>query len=313
LVPLAIAVFNVVQSAAGDYVTHTYTEFGRQIVEHGRVQRMPILWASPLDQSPFVTTLYKFVFPVPGIFFGKWYIPVSAALVEFQLGEQGYGYVAIMVSGMGPIAAAIPTALLLSGYLGVAGGAVSSGQPCWADFGRHMRRYWFRFWLLYVLLSVLVGSLLIIAFLLPSSYFLSRAGNRCGLWMGPVIAFLLALAQYAVVVDDASVARAIKRSVVTVTSRICTALILLAAFLACEAAVVAPLSSMAYTSGAGTRGSSLAANLLAVMPWRVVAEGWQALLGACLCLAMFYWYRDANRQRAPESDTASTAQAPLEG
>jgi len=291
LLPLALAFFNVVERQAGQYATFRYTAFGRELPRRlADDLPRPVKW-SLVRRVRVVETVRHFAGPIPGLTLTgttqlAWIAAIGGKDTARWPGHQFWALLAATA-----LVAAL-SALVLAGYYGVAGLAVASGEAPWAVFAQQMRRFWLRFWLFQLVLNALAGWLSYVSLAVPLPTLIAAA-NWWLLWLAPVICFLLALSLFAIAADNARLGEAMGHSIVTVCRGLLTALLLFLALGLLRAIFLAPLSEAAELLFGPPSRTDLLARTLLDIPWFLAAEGWDALLGTWLCLALFFWYRDS--------------------
>lgn len=302
VIPLAIAVFNVAdREVSRSGYARIETTGGKEYVSVSpdlwfRLQLLPPVLASSLSspavsisllsvQHAFTEPLLEALPRTPSVPFPRGLIALIMALTT------GSTVLALLLS-----------ALLLAGYYGTAGLAAMGEAPTWTTFGRSLKQQWLRFWH-FLLLVWAVGAWASYLAVLEAAP--SRFATIWIYWVYPVIAFFLALGPFVIIVDNARVIEAARRSILTVARGLPVALTLLAITIVLKLAVLWPLQSWAFRVvlneylGA-LHGPASSHELLRSVPWGLAAYGWPAIVGAWLCLAMFLWYRDARRPAAPE-------------
>ena len=231
LLPLALAVFNEAELAAGSYVVLRHTALGRQWAEQLRnVRPTPsrgLRLQVRLDRGP----------PVARVEFSG-----ARAVVGALAQGAGEGGISERASAAGALrmwwaslvfsllVIAGANAFVLGGYYGVARGAVATGRLEWGRFSSCAKRFFGRMWLFFVALGLVSWGLLGLLLLPSEGTTIGTLGTLAitiWKWVMAGLLFFLALTPFVIVVDDPRLGTAIKRSVLAVARCLTIAAVLI--------------------------------------------------------------------------------------
>jgi len=291
LLPLALAVFNEAESAAGSYVMLRHTALGRQWVEY--LETAP----SPPSRAVRLQVRLHAGPPVPHVdFTGAG--GVLGALAQgaeeggVSQGASGAGALRMWLMSLvfSLLAWAGVNAFVLGGYYGVARGAGATGRLEWGRFPSHARRFFVRMWLLHALLGPIAWGLLGLLLLPSQASGIGTLAITIWKWAMAGLLFFLAVTPFVIVVDDARLGTAMKRSVLAVIRWLTIAVVLILGSLVVAEMLNWPFDWVRSWAFGGTWRS-----LLTPVDWPAMGVGLLqrcilALLAVFFPLAMLAWY-----------------------
>ncbi len=297
LLPLALAVVNEAESVAGSYVMLRHTALGRQWVEQAR--------SSPPAPSRRVRVQVRFQAgpPVPRVAFTGTAAVLYALVRGAEEGGDSWGASGAAAPRMWLVSLVFSllvvggvNAFALGGYYGVARGAQATGRLEWGRFPSHAKRFLVRMWLLHALLGPIPWGLL--GLLMPS--WIGTVAITMWKWTMAGLLFFLAVTPFAIVVDDARLGAAMKRSVLVVIRFLTTAIVLILGSLVVAEVLNWPFDWVRSSAFTGT--SSL---LPTAADWPAMGVGLLqrcvgALMAAFFPLAMLVWYGRVNEGAAAD-------------
>jgi len=296
LLPIAVAVFNAVESGVGSYLMLTRTAFGREAGKYPGLDRTAKADGVALLRAELA----------PGALAYKSAIQASLTFASPIPNPQLTGTQSFARAATAPLSslfgiilflAVLPlTAFVFSGYYGSLLEAAASCPQAPLPFRGYVRRWFVRFlWyeaVVYAIVAIAVAIHLIALSADPENsrvvlYSLTP-------WVPRVFWVVLALTPVAIAADDAPFAAALRRSLRTVVRDRPTTLALLAMLaVACAIPWILRGALAAALSGLPEYPST-PTSALASTGVNAVYHAALALLGVWLCLAQFLWYRDAN-------------------
>ncbi len=318
LLPIAVAVFDAVESGVGQHLLLGHTAYGRQIAQQAELWREERRRQPPADVLRAVREAFSVrsgarivAAPVGGpSFSGTRRLCLGLATgSRSQAGARWfpwYSWASLLV-GLGlaiPVAAAVG-----AGYYGVACGVVMGRGPRWREFGGHFRRCFARFLVYSLAVSALFTG---IALLLQW-----RSGTSSGsfwpdlgprpldawiFWIMPVLRVLLALTQISIVTDNASVLVAAKRSVRTVARGALVALALVAIVTLVRGVALTPVELLGATAASSPLRTASPAEIVLGGAIQGTQETLAAAIGVWLLLALLLWYRAAGPGPGMQAD-----------
>jgi len=291
LLPLALAVFNEAESAAGSYVMLRHTALGRQWVEQLRNVR-----PAP-SRRVRVQVRFHAGPPVPDV---AW-TGTAAVLGALVLGaEEGGGsqgasptltlrmWLMSLVFSLLVVAGA--SAFVVAGYYGVAREAVATGRLEWGRLPSYGKRFLVRMWLLHALLGPIPWGLFGLLVLASGGTEILTITLAIWEWVLAGLVFFLALTPFVIVADDARFGAAIRRSVLAVARCLTVAVVLILGSL-----VVAEMINWPFEWIRSAAFGGRSSPVLTAADWPAMAVGLLqrcviALLAAFFPLAALVWY-----------------------
>jgi len=294
LLPLALAVFNEAESAAGSYVMLRHTAAGRQWVEYletgGPAPSRGVRLQVRFDRGP----------PVPHV---AW-TGTAAVLGALALGAEGGGGSQIASTAealrmwligivFSLLVVAGVNAFVVGGYYGVARGAVATGRLEWGRFPSHAKRLFVRMWLLHALLGPIPWGLFVLLLLPSQATGIGTLGTLAitiWLWGMAGLLFFLAVTPFVIVVDDARLGTAMKRSVLAVIRCLTIAVVLILGSLVVAEVLNWPFDWVRSSAFGGTSSPPPTAADWPAMGVGLLQRCVVALLAAFFPLVMLAWY-----------------------
>jgi hypothetical protein len=290
VLPLALAVANAVESQVPWYAASRHgLAVGAFLGEHPNSESETNAFVPPLtrgDLFPIKRAVFGFSHPVAGLSLQG----TLRTVVSSYAWDTPYGAM-LVVTWLATLLVALPlAALVLAGYYGIVGLAVTEGVAPWPRFWTCLRRYFLRFWLFAALLALFVNALLPIA---PRMF-----GSAWVLWtwacLTLIVEFVTALTLVAIVVDDAGLLAALRSGVRVVVRDLPVALLLLAGWVV----VLALFAVLRHWAGVTVAGSLHLYSTLQVATMNALL----AAVGAWFLIVSFVWYRD--RRPVPAAVTS---------
>ena len=293
VLPLVLAVFNAVESQVPWYAASRHGVAVEAFLgERSNSASETAAFVPPLtrkDLFPLKKAVFGFSHPVAGLSLQG---TLRTVVSDYAL-DAPYG-VMLVVTWLATLLVALPlAALVLAGYYGIVGLAVTEGVAPWPRFWTYLRRYFLRFLLFAALLALFVNALLPIA---PRVF-----GSDRVLWtwacLTLIVEFVTALTLVAIVVDDAGLLAALRSGVRVVVRDLPVALLFLAGWVV----ALALFAVLRHWAGVTVAGSLHLYSTLQV----AIMNALLAAVGTWFLIISFVWYRDRRPvPAAPESVTS---------
>jgi hypothetical protein len=291
LLPLGLAVFNEAELAAGSYVMQRHTALGRQMVEQLR----------DIREEPSRNVRVKVRFhagpPVPHV---AWTGTGAVLGALAQGAEEGGGSQG--ASGAGALrmwlvslvfsllAWAGVNAFVLGGYYGVAREAMATGRLEWGRFPSYAKGFFVRMWLLYALVGPITWGVFVLLLLPSQATGIGTLAIAIWHWVMVGLPFFLAVTPFVIVIDDARLGTAIKRSVLVVARCLTIAVVLILGSLFVAEVLRWPFDWIRSSASGRTWPALLTPADWPAMGVSVLQRCVVALLAAFFPLAMLAWY-----------------------